>query len=193
MKNKYTRTNRKNQPSSRALSRRTLVILAIVLLLLIGAGFAFLHNRHKSVASTNTSATKEVINYSPPTDAEKQEADAQKVKEQNPQPNPTPVPAASTVVISSAKQDGTSKDVVVQTQLYGTGWRQCHLTLTHPGSAAVTKDSDVIYQQSFSICMGFSIKSTDFPAAGTWTATLTADNSDGSSQKSSTVNVDINL
>ncbi len=84
------------------------------------------------------------------------------------------------------KIDQIEHNNTVQTELTGGAYQTCTLTLSS-GSEVITKTAEVIYQNSFSTCMGFTISASDFPTGGVWTAKLTISKPDGGTTSSATL------
>lgn len=99
--------------------------------------------------------------------------------------NPSVKPPKNIVEISKIWHDATTKSVVAQTKLTGSGFKTCEITFSK-GSSRVIEKADVIYQPEFSTCAGFSIKTSRFPSAGEWSVVLKVIKDDGSRVASQT-------
>ncbi len=178
-----------------------MALTAVGVLVVVGGIFFFYNRSQKAnVLPPGTPSNEPIGTIVPqaPSQAEKDEVEKNKTQSPTdkrdddkdtpaPAPAPAPPPATSTnVQITSAKQDGDN--VVIQTALYGNGWSNCTLTVSN--GSTKTYDAAVLYQETFSTCMGFAVPKGDLPA-GNWTATLRATNSDGNiiTSESKTVNV----
>lgn len=122
------------------------------------------------------------IDYSPPSQEDKESVDKNKTADVNPvgqQPEvsqPKPATTTKEVLILSAEQD-SDKNLVVKTQLSGTGWSECTLRVVNSlKTFSITVKS--IYQPQFSTCAGYYIKLSDLNS-GTNELTLSAKKSDG--------------
>ncbi|HEX8227411.1 MAG TPA: hypothetical protein VF572_06100 [Candidatus Saccharimonadales bacterium] len=165
---------------------KTPVIIGVVIgILLLGGLLYFLNiSRNNAASSKSQSGTSapETINLNEATEEEKKASEQVKLGDDKtaPAPAPNPVPADTQVTISSLTQNATSKDIVVQTKLLGTGWQDCTLTFTQNGQT-VTKQAGVLFQSEFSTCKGFAVKASELPAAGQWAVNLSVSKSDGTS------------
>lgn len=164
-------------------------ILLVAALILV-AGVAVYYLLRPTPTTTPTPGnTAETNTYNPPTDQEKQEVEKNKT---SPGANSQPTNGSQDkkVVITDAYQNYSDKKIVIKTALYGNGWRSCTLTATQ-GNESFSKQADTLYQSSFSTCLGFSISTSDFPSAGTWTFKLSVTNSDGKTYTSQTKSVNV--
>lgn len=173
---------------------KKLVILLIFLSLIIGAlWFGIINNRQDKTA-TPTDLPAEAINLSPATEEEKNEAETKKLQELNsttPSSNSvTPTTMTSdTARISGLYQDSSTKNIIVQTELKGTRWKQCTLTMTK-GNQSVVKTAKTIYQSSYSSCLGFSVD-LDELSSGEWLVNLTVSTTDGSTISATNKSIDV--
>jgi len=159
-------------------------IILLVIVVIGGGIFAYqqISRSHAQTPYTNP------INYDAPSQEEKQAGEDTKIDqiEHNNQTS-TPQPGANEkVTITNFTQDSATKKVTVQTELTGGAYQTCTLTLSS-GSEVITKTAEVIYQNSFSTCMGFTISASDFPTGGVWTAKLTISKPDGGTTSSATL------
>lgn len=185
----------------RQLGAKKMAILISAGFLLVVLAFAIYYIYQKDHNSTNQGSASDGnigIDYSPPSEEEKKKVDEAKTSSPDPKTNQSDTsPAAGdgqqpaqVVSIISAKQDEQTGDVTVKTRLSGSGWVKCELALIH-GSLSVARTSEALYQPSFSTCMGFTFKNTDFPAAGEWTVNLTAYNNDTTKASAKTITINI--
>jgi hypothetical protein len=176
--------------SSPSPSRRKLIVL-LCALVLIAAGVGVLI--HVMTDDGVPSGEVNKINYDPPSKEDKQEAEDEKVKKIEDQSTaPAPQPVAKTVVISSATYDTSTKTVVVKTELKGSDWQTCELTASKAGSNDVVLKANVLYQSSFSSCLGFSLPADQLESPGQWTLTLVATDSTNNKSTSDPVSVLVN-
>lgn len=164
-----------------------LVGLVVLLVILELSGIT---NFIKKDVGQNPQQPTETINYTPTSEQEQAQIDADKtdpakIPDKNTNPSPTTSSLAS---IISAKQE--ANEVVVKTELEGSGWQSCKLTLTR-NSDTVNKTAEVIYQEQFSTCAGFSTPTSEFAQSGTWSAKLFATRIDRSTVESEAVNVSV--
>ncbi len=82
------------------------------------------------------------------------------------------------IELSARREDG---DVIVLTKLYGYGSGTCNLRSIGNGKSDV-QDADIIYQNEFSSCLGFSVP-IDNVGDGTWKITLTVKSGGKSEEK----------
>ncbi len=152
-------------------------------LLVVGVfSFAYLRGRSKSVKvspPTSQAQKQQGVNLQPPTEQDKKDVEASKV---TPNKEPRDQPASSGAndkkVILHIRQESSSKDVIVTTELYGTGWGQCTLSL-QKADQKIIKQADTIFQPAYSTCKGFSIAAAEFPSSGPWVVQVSVTNSDG--------------
>lgn len=178
-------------------SKRLLILIPIVALAGASLWYVFLRSDEASIKPPITQTEDDSsINLKPATEDEIKEGEDRKLQQFNsttPPVDSSPNQSdtiSSSVKISNLHQDSSTKDVVVQTELTGTGWEQCTLNATK-ASQTVTKTAKAIYQSSYSSCLGFAIQSEDFPSSGSWSFSLTALKTDGGTLTSSikTINV----
>lgn len=158
-------------------SHKKPLLVAGVIVLLIGVMAALYFVIQKDPAPANGQKTeRDMIDYNPPTDEQKQAAETEKLNKNNTPSNPQPNNTTPTIAITSAEQDA-DRQLVVKTELAGSGWNKCTLMLKH-NNQTITKEADVLYQPSFSTCMGFAVGASEL-ADGEWNLTLTASKTDG--------------
>lgn len=95
-----------------------------------------------------------------------------------------PKDQSSSISIDLSQQDG---DIVVSTKLPGFSDGSCKVTATN-GAKSYSDSTDVLYQPSYSTCMGFNIPISQL-GAGTWTVSLQAKGSTATATKTSTIKV----
>ncbi|MDB5185892.1 MAG: hypothetical protein JWL85_415 [Candidatus Saccharibacteria bacterium] len=168
-------------------SKKVLLIALLVVILLAGA-FIFMQSRRNSTASTSVDQPVEKIDLSPPTDAEKQEADARKeiiVKEQESQNQSQPTPGAKKAVKPIMTTAGFYDNQVEVSAFVPEVYEQgtCTLTLTK-GTAKVTKQTAGVKDATTTRCENFVIPRKDIPSAGIWSAVVayTSATANGSSE-----------
>lgn len=190
MKAKYSQKRRQ------ATNKKPLILVAVAILLLAGGLAFYLKSQNGSAnapAIVNNPPEAEKIDLSPPTEAEKQQVQENKInddKERAAAPGTTTPPSDKSAKISQASYDSAGRRLVVQTQLFGTGWQQCTLEVTQ-GTRKVTKTADTLYQPNFSTCMGFSVDAAEFATGGEWNVLIKASNKDGKVYSSNQEKVNI--
>lgn len=153
-------------------------VIIIIIVALVGATGVFLWSRQNS-QNTPSSSDTDAINYGAPSEDEKSAGEQTKLDQTNKTTDDQPVQSnPGRLEISALTQDPSTRDVIVQTKLYDTTWKSCTVTFTK-GSSSVSKTADVIYNADFSTCMGFAIKSSEFPSSGNWEVVLSAERPDG--------------
>lgn len=176
-------TSKTIKPRIFRLHGKKLITILIVLSLLAGGLWLGIKNSRQDKTSTPTDTPIEAINLSPATKEERNEAETKKLQELNSTTSstgsvPPTATSANTARISGLYQDNSSKNIIVQTELQGTRWEQCTLTMTR-GNQSVVKTAKTIYQSSYSSCLGFSVDSAEL-SSGQWVVNLTARTTDGS-------------
>ena len=165
-------------------------VLVGIALLLLGSYLVLRQMRKTPEAQPPVSQTSErPINYSPSTTQEKEEGEKNKLGESD-GTKPASKPTQSTVTISNIWQ-AANKDIIVQTELHGSGWAKCSLTLTRYGASPITASAEVLYQPEVSSCQGFAIPITQFKIGGEWTAALTVSALNGSTSSSAPKTINI--
>lgn len=173
--------------------KKPLLLTFLLLILAVGSYSLYQNINRKEIPDTRTiTADGETIRFAPATEAEKKQAEDNKKEQFDSSNSSTPVAPSSSgessVKIRNAYQDPSTKNAVIQTELSGSGWRKCTLTLTK-GTQKVTETADTIYQQSYSSCLGFSVK---LPGAGLWFMNLSVSRNDGSTVSAAEKSVSIN-
>jgi hypothetical protein len=176
----------------KSISTKKLIVGLIVVLTICTAGVMLIRDQsaqinQNSYDPVDTVAESDDIDYSAPTEESRNARDDEKTNISDTQPEASPV-ASSEVVIISAKQE--LSNIVVMTKLTGASWKHCELSISLDGQVVV-KESDTLYQQSFSTCLGFDVGLEEFSASGKWQVELTASKSDGTTLVSEQVSLDI--
>ncbi len=165
--------------------------MGIIIVLIIASAVYASRTGQRSPTTQSNSTIETVENYPGPTDAEQKEVEANKTKDGGPIPNPVPntEPAGKSVTLSRADYDQTVEKLIVQSQLYGTGWQECTLDAVS-NEKKVTKKAEALYQPDFSTCLGFSIDRSEL-SSGEWIVTLSVTNSDGQTYKASSSTISV--
>jgi hypothetical protein len=156
-------------------NRRLLVLgLAIIAVLaLAGGGYAAWSSHRASMANKaadSTELTVSGINYSPPTDQEKQDADDSKQKaldQASRGDNPSTGTREVSVTITSAQQNGDQ--VLVRAYVSGVteDGGTCTATFSN-GTDTVVKTSQGVQDATTTICSPLQLPRSELPAAGNW-------------------------
>lgn len=156
---------------------RILVGVTFLLLLLVVGLFLFQRSRNNDSSGNDDvlQPGESKVDLSPPTDEEKDAGNIQKEKLDN-DTNSTPADSGNIAIKSIAKDPNNL--IVVKTELTGTGWNECILTVTR-GSNTITKKAGVLFQPTYSTCKGFAIDLNEFASGGDWNFSLVATKSDG--------------
>ena len=146
--------------NSNKLSKKAVIIAAVVLTLAIGgAAAAYQFGAFKKPAdkTTDAPAATNQVDYGPATDEQKAED------------TPTPTPGVSSVSITNAAQEGTS--LRIRTTVSSEAAGNCKLSLSMAGQTDITRQADTQDMGSYSTCKGFDID-TNSMAKGTWKVSI---------------------
>lgn len=166
--------------------------LAVAIAIIFYATNRYLPNQNDSLSDNVTSAgNSEDINYNPPSNEEVQRAESDKVNNIE-KPKTSDNNQSNEVKIQEIYQDSDTGQVIVKTELYGSDWDTCTLTLNF-NNMSVVKTAQTIYQQPYYSCMGFAVDSSEFKQSGEWKATLFVSKTSGQELKSveSTINIQL--
>jgi len=175
------------------------IIIAATLVIAVSAGAFYYVWKTDNVGVQSGGETKG-IDYSSPTDdqirtgeeAKKAtvDADAKQSSSSNRAPSPAPDQQKKQVTVTITSPDTESGATLsIRTDINTlTNSGTCTLTLTKPGSQTITKTADVQAFASSSTCKGFDLPTSGLER-GTWTATITFDNTtlNGSTTKTITI------
>ena len=164
----------------RTISKTLAITSAIIVSLLLGVG-VFWYNSDARWATGNPSVDM----------TNKNNADAKQtlIEEDERDNQPTPRDETSPSVDLWTKQE-SDNTVTVFTKLSGYDGGKCELTITN-NSKNHAFNADIIYQEEYSSCAGFSIP-TDTVGAGKWSLTLKTIDLQGNNY-SKTITSDISL
>jgi hypothetical protein len=167
VKNKYS-----IKPVKRSSRKLYVLVIAVLVLASLGAGFAVYHKRNTDKQLTKvaslTDKQKEDINFDPPTDQEVSDTDKHKddiVKENQQNDQPTSGKRAVSPIISYIDKSTANAYVTGVFEEGGT----CTLTLTK-GGQSFTKTSSGFENASYTQCAPIDISS--FSLSGSYSATL---------------------
>lgn len=179
----------------KASSKKNVIIALLAVVIVAGAGlsywqFVYKPNQAKKAAEKQAQEWKpNTINYGPPTDKEKQEAQANKdalVQSNAEKTKPTPVTNQKkpvTPVITAANQNSNQVTVTAYTPTIFENGGKCTMTATK-GSKKVTKTNDAFANATTTDCAPFLMQRSDFPESGDWNITVSYNSStaEGTSQ-----------
>jgi hypothetical protein len=170
-------------------NKKITILAVIIFAAVLASSSYFLYARQTQLKEQPPSGdeSRQKIDYSPPTENQKNAGASQKQeiidKDQTTQPRPSNL----TVTITAANQNGSVVNIRSLIQaVVDTG--NCTLSLTKAESA-VTKQSSIQPLASNSTCKGFDIPRSEL-SSGTWhlKITVTSGNASGSAEK----DIDIN-
>lgn len=156
-------------------SKTKIALIALPVLLLV-AGAVFLSTRPKKESDSITPKTDANVNFSPPTETEKKQADDNKtdIVNENSSSQPTTAPTTGkkvTPMISDASQ----YDARIEVRSYIPGIFEdggsCIMTATK-GARSVTKQTTGTKDATTTSCEVFLIPRSEFAEAGTWDVTV---------------------
>lgn len=181
---------------TKKITKKNLIIVAVIVVLLLGA-FAFLMYRTRNSSLTTTDASKpqgqeieNKINYNPPTEEEKKEAEAKKEEIINNIENP-PVAQDLTVSIVRATQADKGATLNIRALVSGATSGTCLVKLTRDGQPSVEKSFPITFEATNSMCKGADISASEFTIGGDWQLNITAQ-SGGKASATATKTVTIN-
>jgi hypothetical protein len=177
----YSR-RKKPAPKPRRSILKWMLVAVVILALAGGATYWLLH---RSDASDSSIRSTNSINYSPPTDEEKAEADKQKdeivgnpgdpSKPADGQPpdagDPAPVGNISVSITRVANATST-QPLSIRALVSGTSSGTCKVSLTKNGQPTVVKTFTVVFEATSATCGSADIPASEFGASGDWTMSL---------------------
>jgi cytoskeletal protein RodZ len=176
---------RYKKPKSR---KKPIIITGVVVVILLAGGFWWWQSHSKKPTQKYTkTSTGYDVNLNPPTDEEKEETEQNKEKlsqeqekEENQPPQPQPESAnKKTPFITFAGQEGQSIEVSgYVTGIFEDGGT-CTATFTQ-NSRKITATSQGFKDADHTTCTPILVQRSQFPAGGTWSATLSYKSSQGS-------------
>lgn len=171
------------------LSRNQVLIGASALIVILSvAGYLIARGNNTEVPQSPTITTDTSgIDYGPPTEEEKAEAERHKEElarqmEQESQPTGSEKKQV-TPVITNASQNGQEAMVSAYIQGIFENGGVCTVTFTK-GSQKITKTSEAFADASTTICKSFAVSRSEFDSAGDWQVVVSysSQTSEGSSQ-----------
>lgn len=159
-------------------TNKKLLILSVFIVVVLALAGSFFLIKHKSQeASTPTDSANQTdtsnINYGPPTEEEKAQADQHKdqvIERNNLEQNNTKNNSV-TPVITSATQDGQQIMVTAYVPGIFEDGGTCTLSAQH-GSSTLTKTTDGFANATTTDCAPFFIGRSEFSEAGDWSVTV---------------------
>ena len=189
---------------SRSRKKPILVITAIILILtLLGSIITYLYLGNSLFGwspfggSNSSDDNDSSINMSPATNEEIADGNNTKTQtvtettkpgSENDTTNQQAATSSYTVEITTARQSGSLvqiRSIISPVTTSGA----CTLTFTNSAGQSVVKTSGVQAASSYSSCSGFDVPSSEFPAAGSWTAAINYKNGSDSNSASAQVEV----
>lgn len=167
--------------SRKKTSKVWFVVTAAVALALLGVGGVFAYNQLRSGDNPQDPATQDGINYSPATDAEKQDSD--RIKEIDEQRDDKPQTNTVNPVIVDASQYGQSIEVRSYVPNIVEDNGTCTTTFTK-GQLTITKQTNASRDATTTRCGNLVVDRGEFQQSGQWTVTVSyaSENYSGSSQ-----------
>lgn len=166
------------------------IVLPVVAILLVAAGLFAYFNRdsffslgkNQSTDNSRPQDPENKINYDPPTEAEKSEAEKQKEEIiQNVENPPTPSDTITATIIR-AEQSSKGQPLSVRVLVGGTTSGTCVLSLYRIGDNTVTKEYPVVFEATTSSCGRADISPDDIPGKGMWNLSVTVKNGNTASE-----------
>lgn len=175
-------------------SKRKALIIVVLALLLVGSGIWLW--RHQSTLSSdvliNPPESTDGINYSPPTEEEKQQASDRKDEIVNEQNTPAPIPGAEKKSVTLTIVDASQYGQTIEVRAFVSGVVEadgtCTYTFTH-GSQTFTKRASAIADASTTRCPNLEVSRTDFANAGTWNIKVSYASASSEGSASGTIEV----
>jgi len=167
---------------SSTLKRTIIISLVIISLIALATGIAY----KKNLWPFNQNNSQSTPNQTSP---EQRKADndtkQQLIENTNNTNQGTPPSSASNIELTT--NTDTEGTVTVLTKLFGYSDGTCTLNVQN-GTAKISQSADIIYQQEYSTCAGFSVN-TSALGSGTWTLDLVVTSKGVSATKQLTVSV----
>ena len=161
--------------------KKSLLILSGVAVFVLVAGaagwfFIYAHQVPPQIVTQPVGS----IDYGPPTDAQKKEAEEQKdaiLKNNDATGQPTGEPQQNssdfTINITRAGQASAGQPVAVRALITGVNSGTCTFTFTKNGQPSITKTSNIAYEATTSTC-GTDVSISEFGQTGEWRLTAKA-------------------
>jgi hypothetical protein len=155
------------------------IILALLIVVGAGAYGAYRYYRqHNQQTPAGGTRPANDINYSPPTQSEKQADQQQKtdIINKDTQNNPSPNPSTSsdiTVTITRANQASTGLPLNIRTLINGTTSGTCLIELKKTGQPTVSKTFAVGTDGRTYSCQTADVAAADFSTSGDWLLSVT--------------------
>ena len=157
-------------------SRKTLSYTfgALVLLILVAGGFyvasQLYSNSPESVSEPDTSTTDSAATKQQNIDNKENFINNVELPEQNSEPGSKRVDKSSVMSMNLSQENS---EVIVSTKLPDFSEGTCDLAITN-GSKTYSDSANILYQPSYSSCMGFNVPIAKLGGYGTWTISLEA-------------------
>ncbi len=131
------------------------------------------------------------LNLNPPSKEELTRSDEEKLNRLEVSSGSSVSQDGNPVRIQEAYYDKSLRQIVVKTELYGSAWVNCRLTVTK-SSVNITRTAEVKYQQPYSSCVGFAI-SDERLSPGEWDIKLEGIDTSGKTKASDPRKVEVQL
>jgi hypothetical protein len=177
--------NQKTKPSKK------IILIVAVFALLLGAAIYFWQNQSEKLSQTESDKPINTIDYSGPTDEEKEAGDLQKENNKSREETDgqtTPPSNADIVLVDAGQYENIVEVRAYVSNIYADDGN-CSVKLTN-GSQTITRTSEAFKDVKTTQCGTFKIDRTEFSAAGTWNLTVSysSPTSVGSITKEITIN-----
>jgi hypothetical protein len=159
----------KIQKNTKINSRKTLVIIAVALLLIICATLGYLWSKEKSAVETDSTSSTD-INVTPENSKGTQQPDTLPDNSQNLTTEDVPVDESASANISRLEQIDTTVyfDAIVTN---ATELGRCVVVFSTPNDRPITKEFDATKKDDRYIC-SLSLSALEFSYLGTWDVTF---------------------
>ncbi len=156
-------------------SRKKSIILLIVLALLLIISICAVSYYHFNQGSSEQKIQNEANNKDKQDFIENTDQNGNIPKQDNPENTQQTTPQESKASVSA--QSNSDGSVVIYTKLGSLASGSCTLNVSANGNK-ITKEAEVIYQEQFSSCAGFTITNTEKASlgSGTWNIELSVIN-----------------
>lgn len=158
-------------------NKKALIILSIIAVIAVGGALYVKFNQKSASPKTEQEKLQEqqqkATSYDPDTDNEAYYREQQAKQQPQTQSSSNGKATASVYFSSISQGDGNVYiNAIVDKQTSGT----CTLNLTKSGSQTITRTAPLGMVTSYYACQGFTLKRSEFPSTGDWTAVVSFTN-----------------